>query len=916
MKRMISWALLLALVLSLFAGCGAKEAPAAESVDTPAAAPTDAPAVVVPDENLENAIAYLKAFYKDVRSGTQTPADFERLGTVRVGLTAYEVVYTVDCDERDVKVVKGDNGMVKIDINEESEEEVVYTLTATVTGTDGTTASHSWEHILPVSMRGRATEIIDEAYALEEGAALAYEATLTGEIISVDTPYSADYKNITVSIIVEGRENKPIKCYRLKGDGCESLMPGDIITVSGIIKNYKGTIEFDQGCVLKQARKGANSIEIPETEAEILKAAFALKPGAYLPYTATLTGKVVGVGKYSPQYGNRTISIICGDGYFIKCYRLKGQDIDKVWMDDIITVTGSITNYDGTIEFEAGSIMDSWVDKPNPKVPADPAEIVAAAYRLSNFSSLPYYCTLTGKVDKIVSKWNSAKGSVTVDMTVAGKTIQAYKLKGDGVEAIKVGDTITVWGMLKNYYGTIEFDKGCKLINGGKTIVNDAYDLEPGETMEGEQTLTGKVTSVEVSGSSCTAVITVSNQKDKPIICVGMTGSGYDKLEAGDTVTVRGTLTNNDGTYQFKSGCTLVSWSNANRPKVDASNTQAEIVEAAKQLGTADRMVGFILRGTVTQVVTPYDSQYGNVTVVMNAQGESIECYRLDGKGADKIGVGDEIRVSGTLINYNGKLEFTQGCTILEYKINEKPESNGPTEGQLITIGEALALGTTDCNIKLTGKITSISSTTWGNMYISDGTGEIYLYGLYDEAGNRYDAMTNKPVVGDTITVLGMVSQFNGTPQIKNAVALGLAEPPPEVTVGPDSPLEDIVAAVKAGQKLDFEYTVTGTVKAVYDNSDGTKNIPIITSAGQINCNFIPNNGADWENVAAGDTVSIRGKLTLKDGTKIQLNNGTLVARTPAAPAPTEPPATEPPVVEPTTPATVPPTAPATGEEE
>ena len=37
-------------------------------------------------------------------------------------------------------------------------------------------------------------------------------------------------------------------CYRLKGEGAENLAVGDVITVSGKLKNFQGTIEFDSGC--------------------------------------------------------------------------------------------------------------------------------------------------------------------------------------------------------------------------------------------------------------------------------------------------------------------------------------------------------------------------------------------------------------------------------------------------------------------------------------------------------------------------------------------------------------------------------------------------------------------------------------------------------------------------------------------
>jgi hypothetical protein len=50
--------------------------------------------------------------------------------------------------------------------------------------------------------------------------------------------------------VVAGLENYPIMCYRLSGEGAKDLAVGDTITVTGILKNYKGTIEFDAGCTL------------------------------------------------------------------------------------------------------------------------------------------------------------------------------------------------------------------------------------------------------------------------------------------------------------------------------------------------------------------------------------------------------------------------------------------------------------------------------------------------------------------------------------------------------------------------------------------------------------------------------------------------------------------------------------------
>lgn len=52
----------------------------------------------------------------------------------------------------------------------------------------------------------------------------------------------------------------------------------------------------------------------------------------------------------------------------------------------------------------------------------------------------------------------------------------------------------------------------------------------------------------------------------------------------------------------------------------------------------------------------------------------------------------------------------------------------------------------------------------------------ILLGGLYDQAGTRYDAMANKPVVGDTITVFAPAGNYKGTPQLKNATLIGLTK--------------------------------------------------------------------------------------------------------------------------------------------
>ncbi len=89
-------------------------------------------------------------------------------------------------------------------------------------------------------------EIYDEAAKLADNALLSggHQYTLTGTITSIDTEYSADYKNVTVTIDVEG---KAFQCFRLKGDGADTIKVGDTITVEGPVSAYKGKVQVNQG---------------------------------------------------------------------------------------------------------------------------------------------------------------------------------------------------------------------------------------------------------------------------------------------------------------------------------------------------------------------------------------------------------------------------------------------------------------------------------------------------------------------------------------------------------------------------------------------------------------------------------------------------------------------------------------------
>ena len=111
-----------------------------------------------------------------------------------------------------------------------------------------------------------------------------------------------------------------------------------------------------------------------------------------------------------------------------------------------------------------------------------------------------------------------------------------------------------------------------------------------------------------------------------------------------------------------------------------------------------------------------------------------------------------------------------------DYKCDNCSEKLLPEDGTALTIAQALALGKlytkdsyTTTKYYLTGVITEVQNTTYGNVVISDGTNTILIYGIYDATGKiRYDALPYKPVVGDEITVYGIIGFYNA-PQMKNS---------------------------------------------------------------------------------------------------------------------------------------------------
>lgn len=117
------------------------------------------------------------------------------------------------------------------------------------------------------------------------------------------------------------------------------------------------------------------------------------------------------------------------------------------------------------------------------------------------------------------------------------------------------------------------------------------------------------------------------------------------------------------------------------------------------------------------------------------------------------------------------KLYTGNGGQVIDLDNIEAPQ---PVEAKKVTVAEFLAAAEDSTIYELTGEITNVTNTTYGNFYLNDGTGEVLIYGLCSPSGEQKYWAESGAKVGDTITVQTVRTSYNGTPQGKDAIFVSL----------------------------------------------------------------------------------------------------------------------------------------------
>ena len=186
------------------------------------------------------------------------------------------------------------------------------------------------------------------------------------------------------------------------------------------------------------------------------------------------------------------------------------------------------------------------------------------------------------------------------------------------------------------------------------------------------------------------------------------------------------------------------------------------------------------IKGKIASIKYEFSANYGTATFNISADGKDdfpflcYSVYYLENKpwveGNTQIKVGDEVIICGKVTNYNGTPETASKKAYI-YSLNGVTKNEGAEtpdpQPQVTTATCAEILAGADGTVyRVTGKCVEIANTTYGNWYLEDATGKVYIYGTLDAEGNTKNFASLGIEVGDEITVEGPRKTYKETVEL------------------------------------------------------------------------------------------------------------------------------------------------------
>ena len=355
------------------------------------------------------------------------------------------------------------------------------------------------------------------------------------------------------------------------------------------------------------------------------------------------------------------------------------------------------------------------------------ASVTLAGLEASTEYEYVCYFILEGAEDRFLS----SPGYFT---TAEGTSEPEYTPIAD-VRALYVDGNVTIsedWTIRGTVISNLELNNGSSLKN--IIIQDETAGIMVRLTSNNTDFLSGDVVEVKIQGQSLEQYNGLLQLNNVPVENVTETAQGT--LPEAKVISAAQLLT---GDYESQ--------------YVAVENVQVVENDRGKSWVTGGNNTSITFESTTGETFVVYSSEYSDALASVTVP---------DGSGTLK----------GIVQRFNASIQLMLASTddyaglTGERFGSEQPE---PTEPVIATVEQVLAAAVNN-NVwyQLTGTISNISNTTYGNFDLTDETGTIYVYGLTAEKVSSNDKSFSSLGLkeGDIVTLVGTRDEYGGDPQI------------------------------------------------------------------------------------------------------------------------------------------------------
>ena len=761
MKKSLLLLMVLVLSLSLLIACGPTEDPTptpdpnpstecTEHVDANKDGYCDNCNAAAVAQDLIDAAAYIRQMYKDDQEVTLD--DYTLVGAYG----NFTVTWSVDVSEDYVKVVVNEDGTVTIDVTEtELLEDVPYVLTATIGNAAGETVVKTFSHKVP---KFEVTSFEDYMASKQDD-----NVIVQGIVVAMNSKSKGNTRNhlFLMDLEVVGGYYS----YQMDQDPIADLgiEVGMTVRVSGPVTPYSGMQEIKGGTakIVDSTIKTFDYIDITSE--------FAQETPNFAQYVA-LPVTIKGVTLGDQELGGSS------DYLFFTLNGIKSYV--RSYKTDLVTTFENYEEAKAAIEADHSAHFGYVADVSGILIlySSNPYLIPTSITPFTNYQ-LPER-TDAEKIDLELGALNIPSAiaeNTTITLPLVGGTYaevvlawtsnSEYAVIADGNLTITVPDdattvTLTVTATCGEASDTKSYE--IKLSKAPLPIA-DVLAMEDGTKV----VVSGEVVRIKTEWSEQYKNITVYISDGTNEIQLFRLST---KVVVGDIITVTGVVGSYNGEKQIAQGATAVI--------TDPAPVEVSLADAAN---LADG-VRVILKGTVSEINTPWSDQYKNITVTITDGTNTFYIYRL----ATNVAVGDEVTITGRIGTYQGKKQIAQGATaVIETAEGEESGEGGDSTTDAIVLDFSNVANRTtyaeDVQVWKSGNVTLTNNKAESTSNIGDYTAPARIYKstsvLIECTGMTkivFNVNSGKPVsaLTDSLTGTGYTVTVDG-----NTVTVTFTEP-------------------------------------------------------------------------------------------------------------------------------------------